>query len=147
MVHIGNPGSLTSLQQTGGRLIRHARYYILQLAESHLTQSLFWADSRAYRATRVAPDLIASTAHGGCETRSRIDPGGGGSEVGGRGWQASEHAVSAGQAPREGPLSPIPHGRNRWFEGARLAQQPKRAENMGPYRKFRLKSGVRRKNI
>ncbi len=39
--------SLTSLQQrlfkTGGRLIRHARYYILilQLAESHLTQRLF----------------------------------------------------------------------------------------------------------
>jgi len=31
--------SLTSLQQrlfkTGGRLIRHARYFILQLAESH----------------------------------------------------------------------------------------------------------------
>lgn len=37
--------SLTSLQQrlfkTGGRLIRHARYYILQLAESHLTWRLF----------------------------------------------------------------------------------------------------------
>jgi len=37
--------SLTSLQQrlfkTGGRLIRHARYYILQLAESHLTRRLF----------------------------------------------------------------------------------------------------------
>ncbi len=37
--------SLTSRQhrvfKTGGRLIRHARYYILQLAESHLTQSLF----------------------------------------------------------------------------------------------------------
>jgi len=37
--------SLTSLQQrvfkTGGRLIRHARYYVLQLAESYLTQSLF----------------------------------------------------------------------------------------------------------
>ena len=37
--------SLTSLQQrvfkTGGRLIRHARYFILQLAESHLTGSLF----------------------------------------------------------------------------------------------------------
>ncbi len=37
--------SLTSLQQrlfkTGGRLIRHARYYILQLAESPLTQHLF----------------------------------------------------------------------------------------------------------
>jgi len=37
--------SLTSLQQrlfkTGGRLIRHARYFILQLAESCLTHSLF----------------------------------------------------------------------------------------------------------
>ncbi|MGH2360327.1 MAG: transposase, partial [bacterium] len=37
--------SLTSLQQrvfkTRGRLIRHARYYILQLAESHLTRTLF----------------------------------------------------------------------------------------------------------
>ena len=37
--------SLTSLQQrlfkTGGRLIRHTRYYILQLAESHLTRTLF----------------------------------------------------------------------------------------------------------
>ncbi len=37
--------SLTSLQQrlfkTGGRLIRHARYFILLLAESQLTQRLF----------------------------------------------------------------------------------------------------------
>jgi len=37
--------SLTSSQQrpfkTGGRLIRHAPYFILQLAESHLTQRLF----------------------------------------------------------------------------------------------------------
>jgi hypothetical protein len=37
--------SLTSLQQrlfkTGGRLIRHARYFVLQLAESCLTGSLF----------------------------------------------------------------------------------------------------------
>jgi len=38
-------GSLTSLQQrpskTGGRLIRHSRYFILRLAESQLTQRLF----------------------------------------------------------------------------------------------------------
>jgi hypothetical protein len=37
--------SLTSLQQrlfkTGGRLIRHARYFVLQLAESYLTPRLF----------------------------------------------------------------------------------------------------------
>ena len=39
--------SLTSLQQrlvkTGGRLVKHARYYWLQLAESHLTRRLFGA--------------------------------------------------------------------------------------------------------
>lgn len=38
-------GSLPSLQprlfKTGGRLIRHARYFILELAERHLTQRLF----------------------------------------------------------------------------------------------------------
>ena len=37
--------SLTSLQQrlvkTGGRLIKHARYYWLLLAESHLTRWLY----------------------------------------------------------------------------------------------------------
>ena len=39
--------SLTSPQQrfvkTGGRLIKHARYYWLLLAESHLTRRLFGA--------------------------------------------------------------------------------------------------------
>ena len=39
--------SLTSLQQrlvkTGGRLVKHARYYWLFLAESHLTRRLFAA--------------------------------------------------------------------------------------------------------
>jgi DDE family transposase len=39
--------SLTSLQQrlvkSGGRLIKHARYYWLLLAESHLTRQLFAA--------------------------------------------------------------------------------------------------------
>ena len=37
--------SVTSLQQrlvkTGGRLVKHARYYWLLLAESHLTRQLF----------------------------------------------------------------------------------------------------------
>jgi hypothetical protein len=37
--------SLTSLQQrlvkTGSRLVKHARYYLLMLAESHLTRRLF----------------------------------------------------------------------------------------------------------
>lgn len=37
--------SLTSLRQrlvkTGGRLVKHGRYYWLMLAESHLTRRLF----------------------------------------------------------------------------------------------------------
>ena len=43
---IGN-WSLTSLQQrlvkTGGRLVKHAGYYWLLVAESHLTRRLFGA--------------------------------------------------------------------------------------------------------
>jgi hypothetical protein len=39
--------SLTSLQQrlvkTSGRLVKHARYYWLMLAESHLTRRIFGA--------------------------------------------------------------------------------------------------------
>jgi ABC-type dipeptide/oligopeptide/nickel transport system permease component len=58
----------TSLQRrlfkTGGRLIRHARHFTLQLAESHCRKSLdaapVRADSRVHRATGVAPDLIAA---------------------------------------------------------------------------------------
>jgi hypothetical protein len=50
---IGN-WSLTSLQQrlvkTGGRLIKHARYYWLLLAESHLTRRLFADMLRKVRA-------------------------------------------------------------------------------------------------
>jgi len=42
--------SLTSLQQglvkTGGRLMKHARYYWLILAENHLTRRLFGAALR-----------------------------------------------------------------------------------------------------
>jgi hypothetical protein len=46
--------SLTSLQQrlvkTGGRLIKHARYYWLLLAEGHLTRRLFGAMLRRIEA-------------------------------------------------------------------------------------------------
>jgi Transposase DDE domain group 1 len=42
--------SLTSLQQrlvkTGGRLVKHARYYWLLLAEGHLTRRLFASMAR-----------------------------------------------------------------------------------------------------
>jgi len=54
---IGN-WSLTSLQQrlvkTGGRLVEHARYYWLMLAESHLTRRLFGSMARRIGALAVA---------------------------------------------------------------------------------------------
>ncbi|MBM3747414.1 MAG: IS1380 family transposase, partial [Acidobacteria bacterium] len=53
---VGN-WSLTSLQQrlvkTGGRLIKHARYYWLLLAEGHLTRRLFGAMVRRIEALSV----------------------------------------------------------------------------------------------
>ena len=54
---IGN-WSLTSLQQrlvkTGGWVIKHARYYWLMLAESHLTRRLFASMIRRIDALAVA---------------------------------------------------------------------------------------------
>ena len=51
--------SLTSLQQrlfkAGGRLIRHARCFVLQLAESHLTGSLFRQILRRIEGLRCHP--------------------------------------------------------------------------------------------
>ena len=64
--------SLTSLQQrlvkTGGRLVKHARYYWLLLAESHLTRRLFasmvradcWAAGPAGSSALAAEKLILS---------------------------------------------------------------------------------------
>ena len=50
--------SLTSLQQrlvkTGGRLVKHARYYWLMLAESHLTRRFFGSMVRRMDALAVA---------------------------------------------------------------------------------------------
>jgi hypothetical protein len=49
--------SLSSLQQrlvkTGGRLVKHARYYWLLLAESHLTRRLFGSMLRRIEALPV----------------------------------------------------------------------------------------------
>jgi hypothetical protein len=51
--------SLTSLQQklvkTGGRLVKHARYYWLLLAESHLTRRLFGSMVRRIAALPMPP--------------------------------------------------------------------------------------------
>jgi Transposase DDE domain group 1 len=44
---------LQRLVKTGGRLIKHARYYWLLLAESHLTRRLFGSMVRRIAALRV----------------------------------------------------------------------------------------------
>jgi hypothetical protein len=72
--------SLTSLQQrlfkTGGRLIRHARYFILQLAGSHLTGSLF--RQILQRIERLAwHPVIASNTPGARAMPSEFRTGGG----------------------------------------------------------------------
>jgi hypothetical protein len=52
--------SLTSLQQrlvtTGGRLVKHARYYWLLLAESHLTRRLSGSMVRRVGTLAVPPE-------------------------------------------------------------------------------------------
>jgi hypothetical protein len=54
--------SLPSLQQrllkTGGPLIRHARYFTLQLADRLLDKAALSTDSRAHRGAGVASDMI-----------------------------------------------------------------------------------------
>ena len=62
---IGN-WSLTSLQQrlvtTGGRLIKHARYYLLLYAESYLTRCLFGSMLRRMEGCRCQSDRRGSQA-------------------------------------------------------------------------------------
>jgi len=52
----GVPGLQQRLMKTGGRLIKHARYYWLMLAESHLTRRLFGAMARRIAALLVPTD-------------------------------------------------------------------------------------------
>ena len=80
---IGN-WSLTSLQQslvkTGGRLVKHARYYWLLLAESHLTRRLFGAMLRRIACCPCQRDRRAA------DRADFSDQGGrGGKSVGGKG--------------------------------------------------------------
>jgi hypothetical protein len=60
--------SLTSLQQrlvkTGGRLVKHARYYWLLLAESHLTRRVFGGDAAADLGPAVADGLMCGGRSG-----------------------------------------------------------------------------------
>ncbi len=81
---IGN-WSLTSLQQrlvkTGGRLVRHARYYWLLLAEGHLSRRLFGSMLRmiaalplpdGYRTRTESKRALGSHPAGKCQRRGRL---------------------------------------------------------------------------
>src|SRR5260370_34672177 len=71
--------SLTSLQQrlgkTGGRLVKHARYYWLMLSESHLTRRVFLAIGR-----RNEGPAVATGEQEGRETNGNRRPGHGSRE-------------------------------------------------------------------
>ena len=63
-IHIGSRWSLTSLQQrlvkTGGRLVKHARYYWLLPAESHLARRLFGSTSCRFSLSCDSPEEAIS---------------------------------------------------------------------------------------
>jgi hypothetical protein len=86
---IGN-WSLTSLQQrlvrTAGRLIKHARYYWLLLAESHLTRRPFVAMVRSRLARRAGVD-------GGGAVKIRRPGSDGGRGVHGMHWKKHDLRV------------------------------------------------------
>jgi len=72
--------SLTSLQRlakTGGRLVKHARYYWLLLAESHLTRWLFGGMVRRIGALE-GPGGVGP---GGLQTKTLAKRGGGDGKV------------------------------------------------------------------
>ncbi len=88
--------SLTSLQQrlmkTGGRLIKHARYYWLLLAEGHLTRRLFGA---------IVQRLATLSVPAGEQKLSLLAAGRPGPEVGVVSEKsAASAAVPSGEGPR-----------------------------------------------
>jgi hypothetical protein len=92
--------SLTSLQQrlckTGGRPIRHARHFVLHLAKSDLTPTLF----------QQILGSIERMGHGGRETRG-FDPGGVSLRWRGHRWRAPRSTRGQQGRTRENPLSSI----------------------------------------
>jgi hypothetical protein len=78
-----------------------------------------WEDPRAHRATRVARAPMERAVHDAGEMRSRIDPGGGVSEVGAQEWHASAHAGPERRNPEKPPCHLIRTGRNGRLESVR----------------------------
>jgi hypothetical protein len=139
--------SLTSLQQrllkTGGRLIRHARYFTLQLAESYLTESLFrqilarierWRGTRHDRARRPG--------------RERADAGGRVPAEGGHRRQALEGCGIGGAGATRMHRYRSQLG-SLAGQGTMWPTRPSetRKKKMGPYRKSGLKTVVRGTNV
>ena len=97
-----------------------------------------WTDSRAHRATRVASDLIESTARG--EMRSDPIPAGVSPRPQGCEWRASERGVSRMGTPTRTPSRLFRmHGMAGW-RACGLTSSMRREEKMGPYRKSPIRS-------
>jgi hypothetical protein len=132
--------SLTNLQQrlfkTGGRLIRHARYFILQLAESQVTQHLF--------------AQIVGASSGSHGIRRDREPYRGGGD-GGRGRSSGgvseqgrridrTHKREAADSPCVASMTSLnlPERMNELSDGVIRPFNATREGDAGPYRKSRL---------
>jgi hypothetical protein len=103
--------SLTSLQQrlvkTGGRLVKHARYYWLLLAESHLTRRLFGSMLRRMEAL----PLPAGEARRGGETNLADGEELSGEVSGQVLGNGANHGSLVPEAPQPGTLRALALGR------------------------------------
>jgi hypothetical protein len=133
--------SLTSLQQrlvkTGGRLIKHARYCWLLLAESHLTRRLFAGMLRKIDGAAVAGGIARA------QSGAKFDVGGGRSErcvrnrskkMHFRAWLAHQmrnpaHPGAAGNTVNQSRLKPC---RRRPFGLSGELQSESQSGNPGP---------------
>jgi hypothetical protein len=115
--------SLTTLQQrlfkTGGPLIRHARYFVLQLAEIHLTRWLFRQILGAARGdTCVAPHVIENPTAGAGPMSSGGRNRGGVSEQDRQSGQTHEYRAADGGGAARTPSINVPERMNQLTGGA-----------------------------
>jgi hypothetical protein len=133
--------SLTSLQQrpfkTGGRLIRHVRYFVLQLAESYLTLTLFRQILAADRATCVAPHVIESPTAGAGPMSSNGGSSRGVSEQDSRRDHTHENGAADGRGAARMISVNVPDRMNELTEGTVGSVDAHSGTEIGPYWKSR----------
>ncbi len=128
-----------SLQQrlfkTGGRLVRHARWFVLQLAEGHLTRRLF--GQILGRIERLVWHLILNTGQGAAAMSSGGRPGGGVSERPRGSDQTRKHRVAQAPGFTRRTAINLSGGLNELTDGTVCSVDVPTVMEIGPYRKSR----------